>query len=503
MDEEMQSLLGNSTWVLEPTLPFGAHVIPVKWIYKLKRGSDGQVQRFKAWLVAKGFKQVPGVDFNEIYAPVSKHATLRALLAITAMEDLELNHLDVKTAFLNGDLDEVIYMQQPPGYVTGSPGTTCRLLKSLYGLRQAPRAWHLKLKSTLETLGYTPTASDPGIYVSKRPEGNVYLGVYVDDILPAAKTPAVQLEVKEQLSAIFDIRDLGPASHFLGMRITRDRPALTLKIDQATMTKDLILKFSLSDAKFKSIPADPDSRLSAAVSDSEILDPALYPYAELVGSLLYLSVVTRPDISYSVGVLSRYMSKPTLAHWNAAKAVLRYLASTPEYGIVYSPSPGPSHSKSLLGFCDADYAGDLDTRRSTTGYMFTLHSGAISWNSRLQPTVAVSTAEAEYMAAAAAVKEALWLRTLLSELGVCSLGPVTLLTDNQASLSLLKHPISSQRSKHIDVIHHFARERVTRGEVVFHYIPTADMTADIMTKPLALPKFKHFRSLMGVKQSLT
>ena len=492
MDEEIESLLSNHTWELVPAPP-GSTIIPVKWIFKTKRGPDGRVERYKARLVAKGFKQVEGIDYNEVYAPVSKHTTLRAFLALVAKEDLELDHLDVKTAFLNGELEETIYMQQPPGYEQGS-GLVCRLHKSIYGLKQAPRAWHTKLNEKLTEMGFTASAADPGLYVLSPPDMSpLYLAVYVDDILPASKSVDLMKEVKSNLMTTFDTRDLGAATQFLGMEIMRDRPGRTLKLSQSQMVTALVDKYDLSHAKPKSTPLVPGTQLSAAKSDDELLDTTLYHYSELIGSLLYLSVCTRPDIAQAVGALSRFMAKPTAEHWTAAKSVLRYLASTPDIGIVFSPDD----SDYPVGYCDASYASDLDTRRSTTGYVFRFHSGAISWSSRLQPTVAVSTAEAEYMAASAAVKEALWLTYLFADLGF-ALRPVKLLTDNQAALSLMKHPIASARSKHIDVLYHFARERVARGEIIVRYVPTSEMVADTMTKALPRDKFIYCRDNMGV-----
>ena len=275
------------------------------------------------------------------------------------------------------------------------------------------------------------------------------------------------------------------------MEITRDRTARTLSLSQHHMTDELLDKYSMLGAKPRSTPMETALHLSPAQSESDLLNAKDYPYAELIGSLLYLAVCTRPDIAYAVNALARHMAKPTMAHWHAAKGVLRYLLGT-SYCLTYSPS-----TENIIGYCDADYAGDVSTRRSTTGYAFVLANGAVSWNSRLQTTVAVSTAEAEYMAASSAVKEALWLRKLLSELRLLS-GPVHIHTDNQASLALMKNPLTSQRAKHIDIQYHFVRERIIGNEVQFTFIPTAEMVADCMTKALPKPKFDFCIDALGM-----
>jgi hypothetical protein len=277
---------------------------------------------------------------------------------------------------------------------------------------------------------------------------------------------------------------------FVGIEIERNRKERTLKISQHRMATDLIKKYGLESGRNKNVPLAPSIKFTK--DEDNPLDTTKYGYSELIGSLLYLTVCTRPDIAQAVGALTRYMSKPAVSHWHAATGVLRYVAGTASFGIIFKPG-----DSILEGYADADYAGDIDTRRSTTGYVFLLNGGTISWSSRLQATVAVSTAEAEYMSAAAAVKEALWLRKLLSDFGKTT-STVTIYGDNQAAIKLLKHPIASLRSKHIDVIYHFARERVARGEVKFEYISTDHMVADIMTKALPESKFITCRDNMGM-----
>jgi transposase InsO family protein len=489
-EDEYRSLLENDTWELVDATP-GIKPIPVKWVFKIKRDAAGKIERYKARLVVKGFMQREGIDFEEVFAPVSKHTTLRALLAIAAEQDLELHQLDIKTAFLNGELEEQVYMKQPPGYEDGT-GKICHLKKTLYGLRQAPRQWHLKLVEILHKMGAQASDADPGLYVLVAQEATVFLLIWVDDILLASSSLAAISLAKKALLSAFDARDLGEAKFFVGLSIERKRTNRSIKLAQKLANTDLVTKFGMHEAKSRAVPLSVATKLT--LDEDHPLDTTKYPYSELVGGLLYLAVCTRPDIAQATGCLARYMAQPAVSHWNAALGVLRYLASTQDLGITYEPS---YTSDDLKGYADADFAGDIDTRRSTTGYVFTLSGGAISWSSRLQPTVAVSTAEAEYMAAAFAVKEALWLRKLMADLGL-GMKPVKIYGDNQSALKLIKHPIASLRSKHIDVIYHFARERAARGEVKFEYLKTEDMVADIMTKPLPEAKFEKCRDAMGM-----
>jgi hypothetical protein len=286
----------------------------------------------------------------------------------------------------------------------------------------------------------------------------VWLLVWVDDILVAAQGKERVAKVKAHPTAKFDVRDLGPATYFMGMELSRDRKAPSLKLTQRKLTRELISQYGLANARARSVPLAMGEKLK---KEGEPLDTVRFPYSECVGSLLYLSVCTRLDIAQVVGALARYMAAPIVQHWEAALRVVRYLVGTADYGLTFGGS-----SETLVGYCDADYAGDLDSRRSTTGYIFLMFGGAVSWSSQLQPTVAVSTVKAEYLSAGQAVKEALWFRKLGVDL-VLNLGHVQIHYDNQGAIQLLKHPIASQRSKHIDVIHHFARERVARKEINF------------------------------------
>jgi hypothetical protein len=489
INAELNSLLANDTWELEER-PANCRPIGVKWVFKVKYDSNGKVERYKARLVAKGFSQREGIDYNEVFAPVSKHTTLRMLLAMVAAEDLELLQVDVTTAFLHGKLDEEIYIDQPKGLELPG-GYVCRLKKAIYGLKQAPRAWREHLQQNLEKLGFTVSELDPALFILRKDGKLMFLLTHVDDFLLAASDRDWCELVISDLQKCFPLRNLGDAQMFTGIEIMRNRVAHTIKIHQHRNVYDLLEKYRYLEAKPSKVPMDPGMKL---VKEGEpMADPLRY--SGLVGSLLYLSICSRPDIAQAVGVLTRYMAKPAETHWTAALQVLRYLTGTRHDGITYGLNPDD-----IIGYCDADFAGDLDTRRSTTGYIFRMFGGAISWSSRLQVTVAASTTEAEYMAASAACKEALWLRSMYKELGMNSVKVDTMLVygDNQAALKILKNAIVSQRSKHIDVMYHFTRQHIERGVIEFQYIRTDSMVADCLTKALTLPKFMSCKSGMGV-----
>ena len=488
MDEEMASLSAHCTWDLQE-VPVGRKPIACRWVYALKRNEKGSIERYKARLVAKGFSQKPGADYGDIWAPVSQYKTLRCLLAFVAATGLELHQLDIKTAFLNGDIDEELYMMQPPGYQRAGDSRACRLRRALYGLKQASRAWHLKLKEFLAKAGFQASDADPCLFLKHIKTGLVFILVYVDDMLIAAPTQEDVGAVKAQVLREFEARDMGEAGLFLGMSIVRHRSRRLLWLHQGRYARDIVARFGMTEARAINAPMARETSLRRGDAGGQPTDK---PYAEVVGSLMYLMTCTRPDLAQSVGALSRFVSDPRKEHWEAAVKVLRYVVGTLDLGLQYG-----GKTREVIGYCDADYAGDLDTRKSTTGYVWLMHGGAVSWRSVLQPTVALSTAEAEYMAAAGAAREALWLRKLLHDLGVAKDAP-RVLSDSQSALALVRNPVVSQRSKHIDVLHHFVRERSDRGEIVLEYCSTEQMVADSLTKVVGSTKFVWCRQCMGL-----
>ena len=502
MVEELQSTAAAGTWTLEP-LPAGRQAIGCKWVYKIKRTSDGSVDRYKARLVAKGYSQKEGIDYTETFAPVARMSSLRALLAIVAAEDLELHQLDVKTAFLNGDLDEDIYMQQPPGFGdSGRLDLVCKLHKSLYGLKQAGRSWYKKIDSALAGLGFVPLSADNCIYVWRSPDdGPVYLLLYVDDLLLGCRVLSKLISVKKQLSTLFSMKDMGEAQYILGLQVTRDRAKRTLSLSQSQYIGTVLQRFRMEDCQPQWTPCVDGLDLRKPVSPitaDEQLEMSGVPYAAAVGAIMYAMLGTRPDIAYAVSVVSQFMHDPRPVHWQAVKRILRYLKGTQQYALTY----GVGQAGHFHGYTDSNWANDKGDRRSVGGYVFFLHGGAINWRARKQPTVALSSVQAEYIAANEAARDAVHWRSFLSGLGCSSAlhppGPTFIHCDSQGAIALSKNPEHHDRSKHIDIIHHWMREKVAEGVIHLEYLNTKSMIADVLTKPLAREKHVELVRAMGV-----
>ncbi|KAH9736371.1 hypothetical protein KPL71_018077 [Citrus sinensis] len=416
MQDEMESLQRNQTWTLIPN-PGNKRLISCKWIFKRKEGiPDVEPPKYKARLVARGFTQREGIDFNEIFSPVVKHSSIRILLAMVALLDLELEQMDVKTAFLHGNLEEQILMAQPEGFeCKDKEDYVCLLHKSLYGLKQSPRQWYRRFDDFMVSKGYHRSRYDSCVYFGGSDQGGVaYLLLYVDDMLIASKYKSEIERLKNLLKAEFEMKDLGNAKRILGMDIIRDRSAGTLFLSQEKYIKKVLERFEMQDCKPVQTPLGPQFKLSAAPTSEDESQMNEFPYAQAVGSLMYAMVCTRSDIAYAVSVVSRYLSCPGKVHWNAVKWIMRYLKGSSTCGLLYGKTK--SDKIEVMGFVDSDFAGDLDRRKSTSGYMFVLNSCLVSWKSSLQSVVALSSTEAEFIATTEAVKEAMWLRGLLNEL---------------------------------------------------------------------------------------
>jgi hypothetical protein len=421
------------------------------------------------------------------------------MLAVAAREGLILRQFDVSTAFLNGKCEEEVFMRPPVGtaYLAGGKGRVLRLKHSLYGLRQAPRAWNKRLEMELSKLDFVQSDADPSLWILQGKDGVVLALFYVDDGLVAARTATEADALVDQIASVFAIRKLGEPQDFLGIRIVRELEAGTITLTQEDKALALAAELGVA-GEGKVIPMSPEtfSGLRKAQEGDTMGDKELYQSG--IGSLLHLAQCTRPDIALAVGALAAYSSAPSTDHVEAMLDVVRYVGSTAQRGITYGQGSVP-----VQVWADANFATCLDSRRSTTGWVVSMYGGAVSWGSKKQPTVAVSTMEAEYQACGAVAREGLSLRKALDELALFSSdfpvkGPLEIEGDNQAALLLCKDRKEGQRVKHIDIIHHFARDRVARGEIKFVYCKSADNVSDCMTKALTRPLFERGLQVLGM-----
>jgi hypothetical protein len=488
MKREITSLKDNNVWDLVK-LPRGGKVVGCKWVFKEKLGPNGQVARFKARLVAQGFSQRKGEDYEETFSPVVRMESVRSLLAFGAKNNMIIHQMDVETAFLNGNLTENVYMSQPEGFVVeGKEDHVCKLNKSIYGLKQSSRCWNVALHDHLCKIGLVQSLNDPCIYYSE--DKTKICAVYVDDIILLADNELSMSNIKKEVSSKFIVKDLGELDYFLGIHVRNDVDSIILS--QSSYIERMLERFSMDQCKPVPTPVDPNVKLVKADEESELVDVTLYQSA--VGSLLYLSTRTRPDIAYAVGSVAKYCSKPTKEHWVAVKRIMRYLRGTISFGLHY-PKAGAA---SLVGFSDSDWGGDQDDRRSTSGYVFMLGDCCISWKSKKQACVALSTAEAEYIALSGAGQECVWLKRLMGDLDVCTDNCI-LYEDNQSAIALTKNPQFHGRSKHIAIRYHYIRELVENRVLKVEYCSTSDMIADVFTKGLCRETFVKLRELLGVK----
>lgn len=484
INEELKAHDDNGTWQLVEKPP-EAKVIGCKWVFRIKDEQSGP--RYKSRLCAKGYAQKYGIDYTETFSPTVRYDSIRLLLSIAAEKGMSMMQFDVKTAFLYGELHEHIYMTPPEG-LTVQPNVVCKLKKSLYGLKQAPRCWNAKFNSVLKKYGFIDCHADRCVYVSCFRGIKVYLLLYVDDGLLLSLDSEVLKEVLDDLKANFDIK-ICDSSNFIGIEIEKCKDYIF--IHQTKYIEKMLQRFDMCDANPISIPADPHVTLEKS---SEPETDKAVPFREAVGSLMYVAVVTRPDVMYALCTASRFLNSFNQTHWNAVKRVFKYLKETKRFGLCYRSN----ENSTIEGFSDADYANDPVTRRSTTGYVFMKNGGAVTWCSQRQPTVALSTTEAEFMAACCATKEALWIRQLMCDIGQYQQGCMTLKIDNQSTISLIKNSDFHKRCKHIDVKYNFIKEKYAQKLIDLQYVCTDNQLADILTKALCRVKFQYFRKKIGV-----
>lgn len=487
---EIEALEKNQTWELT-SLPEGKRAISSKWVFKVKRSPDGEISRYKARLCAKGFSQKEGQDYNEIFAPTTRFDSIRVLLSVAAQNNYKMKQFDIKTAFLYGDLKEELYMRLPSGFAN-TERQVCKLKKSLYGLKQAPRCWNSKFDSVLKEFGFKQSEADKCVYNGTVLNYKVLLIIYVDDgLIISEDSHAIEIVLKNlQQNFETTVCDTG---YFVGLQINQHQDG-SIFINQHKYIQQIINRFGQDDSKPISVPADPNTNLAVNEVDKNCTGEV--PYRQAVGSLMFAAIVSRPDISYAVGVVSRYLNTHTTAQWNAVKRIIRYLKGTTDFGITYKKN---IENKYPVGYCDSDFASDRETRKSTTGYVFKVSGGPITWSSKRQPSVSLSTTEAEYVAACQSTKEAIWLRQLYSDIGEPIDEPTTIHIDNQSAIKLIHNPEFHSRTKHIDIKYHFVREKYETGLILPKYVPTKQQEADLFTKALPSSRFKELCNLLGVK----
>nr|AAS01934.1 putative Integrase core domain containing protein [Oryza sativa Japonica Group] len=488
---EMDSIIANGTWEVTER-PYGCKPVGCKWVFKKKLRPDGTIEKYKARLVAKGYTQKEGEDFFDTYSPVARLTTIRVLLSLAASHGLLVHQMDVKTAFLNGELDEEIYMDQPDGFVVeGQEGKVCKLLKSLYGLKQAPKQWHEKFDKTFTSAGFAVNEADKCVYYRHGGGEGVILCLYVDDILIFGTNLEVINEVKSFLSQNFDMKDLGVADVILNIKLIRGENGITLL--QSHYVEKILNRFGYIDSKPSPTPYDPSLllRKNKRIAGNQL------EYSQIIGSLMYLASATRPDISFVVSKLSRFTSNPGDDHWRALERVMCYLKGTVELGLHYTGYPAV-----LEGYSDSNWISDVDEIKATSGYVFTLGGGAVSWRSCKQTILTRSTMEVELTALDTATVEAEWLRDLLMDLPVVEkpVPAILMNCDNQTVIVKVNSSKDNMKSsRHVKRRLKSVRKLRNSGVITLDYIQTARNLADPFTKGLSRNVINNASKEMGLR----
>lgn len=495
INEELTSIYANNVWHAISNIPENARIMSTKWLFRIK-WAQGVIERFKARLCVRGFEQIEGIDYHDIFAPVIRLTSLRILLAIAAYDDLELEQIDIKTAFQYALLDEDIYIYAPEG--SGyPPDTLLKLDKSLYGLKQAPRNFNELINEFIKGLGFKRSDVDQCVYTQIVNGETVYVGIYVDDIIFIGRDAEYIQTIKKQFADRFAIKEFETASKILSIEISRDRKNRSLTINMPQYIDNLLSKFNMTGCKpLKNptpLPYEAKFNVDTEMTEEEKAHMKNVPYREAVGSLIYLSSCCRPDISYSVSMLASVMQNPSTYHWHLMKHLLTYLASTRLRGIEYS-SVNPAIGNRILCYSDSDHGGDKSKRKSRTGYLAMLNNGPISWYSKMQLNIAISSTEAEYYALSATTQEVIWLRQFMYGIHLPQSEATIIFEDNSSTIILASNHNFSFRTKHIATRHHFIRQHVDFCDISVLKIPTADQCADVLTKSLGFTVFTYLIS---------
>ena len=462
--------------------PPDAVPITCRWVYDIKRNVDGTVQKFKARLVVHGYKQVEGRDFNRTFSSTTQIRSFRMIVALSTELGLTITQYDISNAFLNGVLEEPVYMHFPPGYQSEQKGLVIKLVKALYGLRQSSRVWQTTLYACLAKAGLKPCKTDSGVLYCKTENGDICLVFsWVDDLGIACKCEKTRKKIVKLLNDEFILKSLGELSHYVGIVIEKTDNGYQLH--QGPYNARIVKKYLGDDIKASKVPANPNERLSVIDCPVKESDKPDYPYINVTGSLLYTAICTRPDLFYSVMQLARFNTNPGNSHVKASIQVIRYLKNDPNLGIKFSKSKDFDGKIRIRAFVDSDWGGCVDTRRSTLGYVIHVANGPVSWKSKTPKTIALSSCEAEFMALSEVCRELMWMCRFLDEIGIEYHTP-EIHCDSSSAIRWAEDPVQHQRNKHVELKYYYCRDLVADEKVRIFKIHTTKQCADIMTKPV-------------------
>ncbi|GJT97456.1 putative ribonuclease H-like domain-containing protein [Tanacetum coccineum] len=487
MQEELLQFKLQDVWVL-CDLPDGKRVIGTKWVFRNKRDERGTIIKNKARLVAQGYRQEEGVDYDEVFAPVARIEAIRLFLAFASFMGFIVYQMDVKSAFLYGNITEEVYVKQPPGFEDPAhPNKVYRVVKALYGLHQAPRAWYERLSTFLLKHGYRRGAIDKTLFIKKDRRDIMLVQVYVDDIIFGSTKSSMVKDFEDLMQKEFKMSSMGELTFFLGLQVKQTTAGIFLSQDK--YVKDILNKFDFRTIKPASTPIEAHKSLG---KDEEGEEVDVHLYRSMIGCLMYLTA-SRPDIMFAVCLCARFQVTPKVSHMHAVKRIFRYLKHQPKLGLWY-PKDSPFH---LEAFSDSDYAGDNHDRRSTSGGCQYLGRRLVSWQCKKQTIVAISSTEAEYVAAASCCAQVLWMQNQLLDYGFNFMN-TEIHIDNESTICIVKNPVLHSKTKHIQIRHHFIRDCYEQRLINVVKVHTDDNVADLLTKGFDLARFNFLVVTIGM-----
>ncbi|CAH9094710.1 unnamed protein product [Cuscuta europaea] len=487
MQDELNQFDRLEVWTLVPKPPQKT-IIGTKWVFKNKKDEEGTVIRNKARLVAKGYNQQEGIDYDETFAPVARNEAIRLFLAYAAHKNFTVFQMDVKTAFLNGVLEEEVYVAQPEGFVDPRyPNHVYKLKKALYGLKQAPRAWYDALTEFLVDSGFSKGKIDTTLFIKRQKSDIILIQIYVDDIIFASSNPCLCKHFEKLMKTKFEMSMMGELNFFLGLQVRQLSDGIF--INQSKYILEMLKRFNIDSKSSMPTPMSPTNKLDSDPSGKSV---DATNYRAIIGSLLYLTS-SRPDIVFSTCLCARFQANPKESHLTAVRRILRYLKGTVHLGLWY-----PKHSGfDLVGYSDADFAGCRMDRKSTSGAVQFLGDKLVCWSSKKQNCVSTSTAEAEYVAAASCCSQILWMKTQLKDYGY-TFCHIPIYSDSQSAIAITSNPVHHSRTKHIDLRYHFIKDHVEKGDIDMYFVSSELQLADLFTKALDEKRFQFLVSKLGM-----